>query len=68
VTSTSSAKSPGVGGFDAVAKDVTALDVYGHAVRVMSLDMLERAKRAAGGAKDLLDLAEIAAIRARSRG
>jgi hypothetical protein len=37
--------------------------VYGLDVFVMSLDVLERAKRAAGRAKDLLDLAEIAEIR-----
>jgi hypothetical protein len=58
----------GVGGFAEVAKDAAPLDVYGHPVSVMSLDALELAKRAAGRAKDLLDLAEIASIRARMRG
>jgi len=33
----------------------------------MDLDVLERSKRAAGRAKDLLDLAEIAEIRRRLR-
>jgi hypothetical protein len=33
---------------------------------VLDLDGLERAKRASGRAKDLLDLAEIAEIRRRS--
>ena len=36
-------------------------------IRVMDLDVLERSKRAAGRAKDLLDLAEIAEIRRRMR-
>lgn len=58
----------GVGPFEDVAKDATPLDVFGHLVHVMSLDALERAKRAAGRAKDLLDLAEIAAIRSRGGG
>jgi hypothetical protein len=58
---------PGVGGFDEVARDATTVSVYGHALRLMSLNALERAKRCAGRAKDLIDLGEIAAIRARTR-
>jgi hypothetical protein len=57
----------GVGDYAAVVRDAGLFDVYGHKVRVMSLNALERAKRAAGRAKDLLDLAEIAEIRKRSR-
>ena len=37
--------------------------VYGRDVRVLSLDGLERAKRAAGRLKDLADLEEIIRIR-----
>lgn len=54
----------GVGGFAEAAQGALELVLYGHPIRVMSLDQLERAKRAAGRAKDLLDLAEIARLRA----
>lgn len=57
---------PGVGGYPQVADDAVILEIYGHAVRVMSLAALERAKRAAGRLKDLADLAEIAELRKRS--
>ena len=40
-----------------------AARVYDRDVRVLSLDGLERAKRAAGRLKDLADLAEIQEIR-----
>ncbi|XXT15585.1 DUF6036 family nucleotidyltransferase [Sorangium sp. So ce429] len=56
---------PGVGSFDDVVKGSEEIQLYGSAVRILGLDALERAKRAAGRAKDLLDLGEIAAIRAR---
>ncbi|WP_437478125.1 hypothetical protein WME75_29665 [Sorangium sp. So ce1014] len=56
---------PGVGSFDDVVKGSEDIQLYGSAVRILGLDALERAKRAAGRAKDLLDLGEIAAIRAR---
>jgi hypothetical protein len=56
---------PGVGGFDAAVGDAPSVDIYGRAVRILSLDMLERAKRAAGRRRDLLDLAEIVEIRRR---
>jgi hypothetical protein len=54
---------PGVGDFSQASAGAETLSVYGLEVPVMSLDVLERAKRAAGRAKDLLDLAEIAEIR-----
>lgn len=56
---------PGVGSFDDVVKGSEEIQLYGSTVRILGLDALERAKRAAGRAKDLLDLGEIAAIRAR---
>jgi hypothetical protein len=54
---------PGVGGYSEASAGAETLSVHGLDVPVMSLDVLERAKRAAGRAKDLLDLAEIAEIR-----
>jgi hypothetical protein len=56
----------GVGGYATVSAGASELLVGDVAVRVMDLDSLERSKRAAGRAKDLLDLAEIAEIRRRS--
>jgi hypothetical protein len=56
----------GVGDFQKVAAGSTDLEVGTARILVMDLDSLERAKRAAGRAKDLLDLAEIAEIRRRS--
>ena len=55
----------GVGGFEAVARDALELALYGHTVKVMDLKVLEQAKRAAGRAKDLIDLAALAEIRKR---
>lgn len=55
----------GVGGYSEVARDAEQVELYGRRVKLMSLDTLEKAKRAAGRRKDLLDLAEIAEIRAR---
>jgi hypothetical protein len=57
---------PGVGTFDDAVQDSVALDLYGHRVRIMSLATLERAKRAAGRAKDLLDLEAIRELRRRT--
>lgn len=53
----------GLGGYDdaLAASQVTTL--YEHEVRVLTLEGLERCKRAAGRAKDLLDLETIAALR-----
>ena len=41
----------------------SVLNLFGHDVRVLDLDGLERTKRAAGRVKDLLDLEMIAALR-----
>ena len=59
---------PGVGDYAKVADGSSDLRVGDHHVLVMELDALEVSKRAAGRAKDLLDLAEIAEIRRRSGG
>ena len=56
----------GVGDYATAAAGSSPLIVGATRVLVMDLDALERAKRAAGRAKDLLDLAEIAEIRRRS--
>ena len=53
----------GIGGYPAVARLSVVMSVYDRDVRVLSLDGLERAKRAAGRLKDLADLAEIREIR-----
>ena len=53
----------GLGGYDIVARLSEVMRVYGHEVRVLSLDGLERAKRAAGRLKDLADLEEILRLR-----
>lgn len=56
-------------GTDAVAHRLSVpMTLYGRDVSVLSLDGLERAKRAAGRLKDLADLAEIIEIRKRQRG
>lgn len=57
----------GIGGYGVVARLSVTMSVYGRDVRVLSLDGLERAKRAAGRLKDLVDLAEIQQIRRLSR-
>jgi hypothetical protein len=59
---------PGVGDFARVAADSSEMQVGPVRILVMDLGALERSKRAAGRAKDLLDLAEIAEIRRRSDG
>jgi hypothetical protein len=58
---------PGLGSFEAVARGATRLEIGRVHARVLDLDALERSKRAAGRAKDLLDLAEIAEIRRRAK-
>jgi predicted nucleotidyltransferase len=55
----------GIGRYPEVVANTTAMDLYGQRVLVMSLDGLERTKRAAGRIKDLADLAEILEIRKR---
>jgi hypothetical protein len=57
----------GVGGYGQVSAGASELVVGDTPILVMDLDTLERSKRAAGRAKDLLDLAEIAEIRRRLR-
>ena len=56
----------GLGGYDAVAALSTEQDVAGLRLAVLSLEGLERAKRAAGRVKDLVDLEEISEIRRQS--
>lgn len=56
---------PGLGAYADVAAESSPLPVGTLSIVVLDLDGLERAKRAAGRAKDLLDLAEIAEIRRR---
>ena len=58
---------PGVGDYVKVLAGSSEMEVGSARIRVMDLDTLERAKRAAGRAKDLLDLGEIAEIRRRMR-
>lgn len=57
----------GVGAYQNVVHDAELVELYGRRVKLMSLDTLEKAKRAAGRRKDLLDLAEIAEIKARRK-
>jgi hypothetical protein len=52
-----------IGGIAMVAHGSARVQLCEREVYVLSLDALERAKRAAGRAKDLMDLAEIAVIR-----
>lgn len=53
----------GIGGYPAVRRLSAVMTVYESDVWVLSLDGLERAKRAAGRLKDLADIAEIQEIR-----
>ena len=53
----------GIGAFAAVKRLSLTIRVYDHDIRVLSLDGLEQAKRAAGRLTDLADLAEIQEIR-----
>ncbi len=53
----------GLGAYDAILGNSTVLTLFGRDVRVLDLDGLERSKRAAGRAKDLLDLELIAALK-----
>jgi hypothetical protein len=53
----------GIGGYPVAERLSTAMEVFGQNVRVLSLEGLERAKRAAGRPKDLIDLADILEIR-----
>lgn len=53
----------GIGGFALIERFATSMTVYEREVQVLSLDGLERAKRAAGRLKDLVDLSEILELR-----
>ena len=53
----------GIGGYPAVRRLSVVMTVYERDVWVLSLDGLERAKRAVGRLKDLADIAEIHEIR-----
>ena len=55
----------GLGGFAVVKRLSEPMTVYGREIRVLSLDGLERAKRAVGRLKDLADLREIIELRRR---
>ena len=57
----------GIGGYDSVSAGAAPMELFGRAVLVMSLDTLERGKRASGRIKDLADLAHIAEIRKRTK-
>jgi hypothetical protein len=54
---------PGLGAFEHVDAASSELEIEGHRFLVLTLDGLERAKRAAGRPKDLLDLGLIRALR-----
>lgn len=53
----------GIGGYDAAVADADRMELHSRPVLVMSLQGLERSKRAAGRLKDLADLEEILAIK-----
>jgi hypothetical protein len=53
----------GIGTFRVAARLADQMNVYQHPVNVLSLEGLEKAKRAAGRLKDLADLAEILELR-----
>jgi hypothetical protein len=57
----------GVGTFAAVVRLSVVMTLYGRDIRILSLEGLELAKRAAGRLKDLADLAEIREIRRLNR-
>jgi hypothetical protein len=54
---------PGLGTFDRVDAESSELEIDGRRVLVLTLDGLERAKRAAGRPRDLIDLGYIRALR-----
>jgi hypothetical protein len=56
----------GLGPFEAVQAQSGVLTLFGRDVYVLDLDGLERSKRAAGRAKDLLDLELVAALKRES--
>ena len=54
---------PGLGGFDHVAAEADTMRIHDLELLVLTLDGLERAKRAAGRPKDLIDLSFIQALK-----
>jgi hypothetical protein len=54
---------PGLGTFDQVDAASSELEIAGAVILVLTLDGLERSKRAAGRPKDLVDLGYIRALR-----
>ena len=57
----------GLGAYDQVLALSSVVSLFGHDVQVLNLEGLERSKRAAGSAKDLIDLELIAAVRKATR-
>ena len=57
----------GVGAYDAVARESNEMELFGATYKVINLDALLRAKRAAGRAKDLEVIAELEALREERR-
>ncbi len=55
----------GLGGYAAALAKSSVLPMFGHQVRVLDLEGLEQSKRAAGRAKDLIDLETIASLKRR---
>lgn len=53
----------GVGGYGDLAPQAVPTELYGSAIKLMSLDDLIRAKAAAGRPKDLLDLEALRALK-----
>ena len=53
----------GIGGYAEALAASSAVTLYGHEIRILSLDALIEAKRAAGRPKDLLVLPELEALR-----
>ena len=53
----------GLGPYDVVVRLSSELTIYERPVKVLTLEGLERAKRAAGRRKDLMDLADIVELR-----
>jgi hypothetical protein len=58
---------PALGSFKVVRRLSVSMKVYDRHVQVLSLEGLERAKRAAGRLKDLADLEEILELRRRTQ-
>ena len=52
----------GVGNFEAVKKESVSAKIYGCEIRILTLEGLIKAKRAAGRIKDLLVLPELEAL------